>query len=73
MASRKFPDADKPLPLYFKTTDENAQKEFSYLGRADCRDVVVTAPNAIADSVERLLVAAEGPVPAVYSARGGGS
>ena len=51
MASRKFPDADKPLPLYFKTTDEML-KEFSYLGEADCRDVVVTAPNAIADSVE---------------------
>lgn len=51
LASRKFADADKPLPLYFKTTDEMLT-EFSYLGEADCRDVVITAPNAIADSIE---------------------
>ena len=31
LASKKFPDANEPLPIYFKTTDEML-KEFSYLG-----------------------------------------
>ena len=31
LASKKFPDADAPLPIYFKTTDEMLE-EFSYLG-----------------------------------------
>ena len=52
LASKKFSDADRELPLYFKTTDEMLE-EFSYLGEEDCRDVVITAPNAIADSVEQ--------------------
>ena len=51
LASKKFADADKDMPIYFKTTDEMLE-EFSYLGKDDCRDVVITAPNAIADSVE---------------------
>ncbi len=51
LASRKFADADKDLPIYFKTTDEML-REFAYLGEEDCRDVVITAPNAIADSIE---------------------
>ena len=51
LAAQKYPDADKPLPIYFKTTDEML-REFSYLGEADCRDVVISAPNAIADQVE---------------------
>jgi DNA polymerase-3 subunit alpha (Gram-positive type) len=51
LASKKFADADRDNPLYFKTTDEMLE-EFAYLGEADCLDVVVTAPNAIAESVE---------------------
>ena len=51
LAGQKFPDADKSLPIYFKTTDEMLE-EFSYLGESDCRDVVITAPNAIADEIE---------------------
>ena len=51
LASKKFSDADNELPIYFKTTDEMLA-EFAYLGEEDCRDVVITAPNAIADSVE---------------------
>ena len=31
LASQKFPDADAPLPIYFKTTEEMLE-EFSYLG-----------------------------------------
>ena len=51
LAGQKFPDADKELPVYFKTTDEML-REFSYLGEPDCRDVVITWPNRIADQVE---------------------
>ncbi len=51
LAGQKFADADKELPIYFKTTDEML-REFSYLGEDVCRDVVITAPNAIADQVE---------------------
>ena len=51
LASKKFSDADRELPLYFKTTSEMLE-EFSYLGAEDCREVVITAPNAIAESIE---------------------
>ena len=51
LASKKFSDADKPLPLYFKTTDEMLE-EFAYLGEEDCYAAVIGHPNAIAESVE---------------------
>ncbi len=52
LAAKKFADADKPLPIYFKTTDEMLE-EFAYLGEARCREVVITNPRAIADQVEQ--------------------
>ncbi len=51
LASKKFADADKELPIYFKTTEE-MMKEFAYLGKEKCYDVVIGAPNRIADEVE---------------------
>ena len=51
LASKKFPDANEPLPIYFKTTDEMLE-EFSYLGEEKAREVVVTNPRRIADMVE---------------------
>ena len=51
LASKKFADADKDLPIYFKTTDEML-KEFAYLGPDKCHEVVIDVPNAIADQVE---------------------
>lgn len=53
LAGRGFADADRSLPLYFKTTDEMLE-EFSYLGEAKCREVVVEAPRAIADMCDAI-------------------
>ena len=52
LASKGFSDADQPLPLYFKTTDEMLE-EFSYLGEETAYEVVVKAPNQIADMCDR--------------------
>ncbi len=47
LASKQMEDADKPLPLYFKTTEEMLE-EFSYLGEETARAVVVDNPRKIA-------------------------
>lgn len=51
LASKKFSDADKDLPIYFRTTEE-VLHEFAYLGEDLCREVVITNPKWIADQVE---------------------
>ncbi len=51
--SKGFEDCDESLPIYFKTTDEMLE-EFAYLGEEDCRKVVITDPNRIADWCERM-------------------
>ncbi len=51
LASKKMDDADRPTPLYFKTTSEMLE-EFSYLGEEKAREVVIDAPRAIADRIE---------------------
>ncbi len=53
MAGRKFSDADRSLPIYFKTTDEML-REFSYLGEEKCRQVVIESPVAISDLCDEI-------------------
>ena len=59
LASKKFDDADAPLPIYFKTTDEML-RECAYLGPEKAEEVVVTNPNMIADMVEDIQLLPKG-------------
>ena len=53
LAGKSFSDADRSLPLYFKTTDEMLE-EFSYLGEEKCREVVIKNSVAIADMCDEI-------------------
>ena len=53
LASKKFADADAPLPIYFKTTDEMLE-EFAYLGQEEAHRVVIDDPRSIADRIEEI-------------------
>ena len=53
LASKKFADADAPLPIYFKTTEEMLE-EFSYLGQEEAHRVVIDDPRSIADRIEEI-------------------
>ena len=59
LAGMKFADADKPTPIYLRTTDEMLE-EFSYLGEDVAREVVITNPNLIADMCEHIRPIPEG-------------
>ena len=53
LATKQMPDADRPLPLYLRTTDE-MMEEFSYLGSEKAHEVVIENPNRIVDWCETL-------------------
>ena len=59
LSGMKFSDADKPTPIYLRTTDEMLE-EFSYLGEDEAREVVITNPNMIADMCEYIRPIPEG-------------
>ncbi|NLW78385.1 MAG: PolC-type DNA polymerase III [Ruminococcaceae bacterium] len=50
-AGMGFNDADNQAPLYYRTTDEMLA-EFAYLGQDDAYDVVVAAPNQVANWID---------------------
>ena len=53
LAGMKYPDADKPLPIYLRTTEEMLG-EFAYLGEDVAEEVVIDNPNKIADMCEKI-------------------
>ncbi len=59
LASKKMSDCDRPLPLYFKTTTEMLE-EFAYLGEEKAHEVVIDAPRAIAERIEKFDILPDG-------------
>ncbi len=53
MAGKGFDDADTQPPLYLRTTEEMLE-EFSYLGAAKAREIVIDNPVKIAGMVEKI-------------------
>ena len=53
MAGKGFDDADNQAPLFLRTTEEMLE-EFSYLGAAKAREIVIDNPVKIAGMVEKI-------------------
>ena len=53
MAGQGYQDAERQAPLFFRTTEEML-REFAYLGEKAAAEVVIDAPNQIADMIDEL-------------------
>ena len=62
LSGMKFRDADKETKLYYRTTEEML-REFDYLGEETAREVVITNPRKIAESIEVIRPIPEGNYP----------
>jgi DNA polymerase-3 subunit alpha (Gram-positive type) len=62
MAGQGYKDIEGDKGLYFRTTDEMLA-EFQYLGEETAREVVVDAPNRIAEMVENIRPVPKGKFP----------
>ncbi len=61
-AARKFSDADRDCPIYFRNTEEMLA-EFAYLGEETAKEVVITNTRAIADQIEEIELLPKGLFP----------
>ncbi len=52
-AAKKFSDADRDCPIFFRNTEEMLA-EFAYLGEETAREVVITNTRAIAGQVDQI-------------------
>ncbi len=59
LAGMKFADADKPTPIFLRTTEEMLS-EFMYMGEDAAREVVIDNPQLIADMCEEIRPIPEG-------------
>ncbi len=59
LAGQKYSDADKHIPLYYRTTEEMLS-EFDYLSPEKAKEIVITNPNKIADMIEDILPVPDG-------------
>ena len=53
LAGKGFSDADEPLPIFYRNTEE-MMAEFLYLGEAKAKEVVITNTNLVADWMDEV-------------------